>query len=182
MLHDHGCKVTPKLPAHWNVYTSFGGVGSCYRYYLQHRWARGPLMLFAMMNPSGADEDVGDMTVLKTAAIALHHGCGGQIVVNACALRAVSPKTLLMHPDPVGEYNSSVIRRSVRRAEYLVVAHGKLPGDLQRHANSMVSIMRESGKPLYVLGLTQDGVPMHPLARGRNYIAPNTGIISWSPQ
>lgn len=181
--HNHGCRVTPLLPPHWRVEAEFGGPNNCYRYLLTHQWGgnSAPTMLFAMMNPSGADISRGDMTVLKTSRIAQRHGCGGQIIVNACAYRAVSPTALLGCEDPAGPDNLDTIRRAAERATWIVVAHGNLPRGLQHHAYRMLDVLCSVRKPLYVLGLTGDGVPMHPLARGRNYIPDTVTLRSWWP-
>ncbi len=115
-----------------------------------------PLALFAMTNPSGADMSVGDSTVLKTARTAQHLGCRGQIIVNACAYRTVSPRLLLTAPDPVGPNNLLWI-------------------------TAMVDALRATRRPLFALKFMPDGTPMHPLARGRNYIQVQTPLVPYQP-
>ena len=38
-----------------------------------------------------------------------------------------------------------------------------------------------TGKPLHVFGLSQSGVPKHPLARGRNLVPENVVPQLWTP-
>ena len=87
--HDHGCKRLMRVPAHWIV---DGEISACehYRYKLTQRWGPGKLVLFCMMNPSGADPNVTDMTVAKCARLASRWGYGGIMVGNACAYRATN--------------------------------------------------------------------------------------------
>jgi hypothetical protein len=177
--HDHGCKRLFRIPPSWYVRANFDGPNDCWRYLLVHRWGPGPLALFAMMNPSGADLHVGDATVMKTARIARRLGYGGQMVVNACAYRGVKPNMLLTVPDPVGPENVSTIKQAALEADLIVVAHGNLPPTLQHHADAMVVALRASGKPLHVLGLSSQGVPMHPLARGKNIIREDVIPEAW---
>lgn len=179
--HDHGCKVRPLLPDGWIAQAIFYGKNNCYRSLLVHRWSNGPLMLFAMMNPSGADIRYGDTTVLKTAQIARYHRCGGQIIVNACDWRSVDPGALLECEAPCSDRNLIEIELASRLANYVVVAHGNLPKGLEHYAKAMVSVLADTGLPLYVLGLTNNGNPMHPLARGRNHIRIDTPFIHWRP-
>ena len=178
--HDTGCKRLIHIPASWQVEATFDGPGGCWRYLLMHRWGPGPLALFGMMNPSGADRRVGDATVMKTSRISRRLGYGGQIIVNACAYRGVQPAMLLNVTDPVGPKNLDTIKQAALDADMTVVAHGNLPPTLQHHADAMVDVLRASGKQLNVLGLSGQGVPMHPLARGKNAIREDVVPQPWS--
>jgi hypothetical protein len=57
-------------------------------------------------------------------------------------------------------------------ASLIVIAHGNLPPSLQHHADAMVAVF---------LGLSGDGVPMHPLARGKSVIRENVNPQPWTP-
>lgn len=177
--HDHGCKVLIKIPEHWSVAAEFDGPDNCYRYTLIHRWAAGPMAMIAMKNPSGASEHVGDQTVMKTARIFRRMGFGAQVVVNTCAYRHVSPQMLLTVPDPVGPGNHAAMIRVAAQVRLIVVAHGRLPGGLQRHADAMCETLLGTGHDLHVLRLLQDGVPTHPLARGTGHVPDTTDPVIW---
>jgi len=172
--HDHGCKVSLKIPAHWTVAADFDGPNQCYRYTLVHRWAAGPMALIAMKNPSAADIRVGDQTVMKTARIFRRLGFGAQVVVNSCAYRHVTPAKLREIEDPVGPRNLTAIANAAADADLVVVAHGLLPGALQKHADAMCETLLNAGHNLHVLRLTAGGVPMHPL-----YIPNDTDPVVW---
>jgi hypothetical protein len=76
-----------------------------YRYRLGRRWASGPLMVWAMLNPSTADADVDDPTIRRCMGFANRERFGGIEVINLYALRATKPEHLLDHPDPEGPDN-----------------------------------------------------------------------------
>lgn len=178
--HDHGCRRVFPVPKHWLVEATFGGPNSCYRYTLEHIWAlQKPLILWAMMNPSGADVKVLDSTVRLTADISAHWGYGGQIIVNACAYRGVTPSMLRDIEDPVGHSNPDAWRRSARQADRIMVAHGHLPTGMQCHAEAMCDALAEY-RSLYVLGTSKDGTPYHPLARGKiRFTTKNATATVW---
>lgn len=179
--HDHGCKVLIRINPAWKVDAEFGGENDCYRYKLKHVWGNGPMAMIALKNPSGAGLHVGDQTVMKTSRIFKRLGFGGQWIANTCAYRHVSPDALLKVRDPVGPRNIEAILEMASESEMVVVGHGRLPGDLQRHADAMCSALRGAGHTLHVLRLTQDGVPVHPLARGKSHIPESTAPTVWAP-
>lgn len=186
--HDPGCKRLLPIPSEWRVGATFDGDNDEYRYTLEYVWDESrPLVGWSLMNPSGATPRHGDMTVMRTASISKRWGYGGQIIVNACALRGTQPSMLLTYPDPAGPRNLTMIRIVARSVGMIVVAHGKLPGGLQHHAEAMVRALREARPDLalHVLGLSGDGTPLHPLTRGK--LAVQHGIpgsvqpIPWTP-
>ena len=65
-------------------------------------------------------------------------------------------------------------------ATLIVVAHGRLPGALQSHAASMCRDLRAAGHSLYVLRVLSDGVPTHPLARGKGHVAEDSQPVLWN--
>lgn len=177
--HDHGCKRVMRVPADWEVN---GEISACeqYRYKLSQRWAPGSLALFCMMNPSGADLDVTDATVSKCARMATGWGYGGLMVANACAYRATDNKRLLDVNDPVGPRNAAALLEMAAQAGIIIIAHGRLPKGLQHHADKMCEDLRNAGHTLHVLKLLSDGVPTHPLARGKGHISENINPFHWA--
>jgi hypothetical protein len=159
--HDPGGKTRIRIPAGWRVEAEFDGAGDCYRYTLMHRWSDGPMAAFLMMNPSTADYHCLDPTVAKTARISKRLGFGGQFIGNACSYRVTDRMRLLEVKDPVGPLNLLAIERMASLSKLIVIAHGLLPGDLQRHADAMCH--RLLGHKLHVLRLTKSGAPSHPL-------------------
>jgi hypothetical protein len=179
-MHDPGCKRLIRLPADVKITAEFGGEGDCYRYSLLHRWSNGPLLMWNLMNPSGAGVEFGDSTVAKTGRISRRLGFGGQWIANACAYRATDRMRLLEVEDPVGPRNHGAIREMAATSEMIIIAHGRLPGALQTHADRVVEILLDMGRTLHVLRLSNDGVPVHPLARGKGHIPENIEPQPWA--
>jgi hypothetical protein len=177
--HDPGGKTRLRLPAGMLGDAEFGGEGQCYRYKLFRRWAPGPIAMFGMMNCSTAEADVNDPTVAKVCQISRGLGYGGAYIGNACAYRATDRMRLLTVADPVGPRNHAAILEMVSESSLVVIAHGRLPGDLQRHAHAMCELIQGAGHRLHVLRLTPDGTPMHPLARGKAFIPVSTVPSPW---
>jgi hypothetical protein len=182
--HDAGGKVKWPIPPGWQTGAMFSGengdaYGDCYRNKLWHRWGGGPMALIGMMNPSTANEHFLDPTVAKTSRIFRRLGFGGQFIANACAYRATDKGRLLSVADPVGPRNHQSILEMAACCEMLVIAHGRLPGDLLKHADAMCHLLHDAGHKLHVLRLTPDGVPMHPLARGKAHIPEDTVPQPW---
>jgi hypothetical protein len=132
-----------------------------------------------MMNPSVASEECLDMTVAKCGGSAESWGYSGFAVANACAYRSTLPAGLLAVDDPVGPRNHTAILEMAAESDQVVIAHGRVPGQLQQHADAMVRILRQAGYLLDVLRLLDDGVPSHPLARGKGFIPKTTRPAPW---
>ncbi len=183
--HDPGGKARWPMPPGWKVSAEFGGDGNCYRYNLFHSWGAGTgLAMWCLMNPSTADHRSLDPTVSKTARISRRLGYDGQFIANACAYRTTDRMRLLDVADPVGPNNAACILAMARESGIIVIAHGRLPGDLQKHADAMCRLLRDAGHShkLHVLRLTDDGVPMHPLARGKRHIPEDVVPQPWNCQ
>lgn len=157
----------------WRGLTIDGGadVSECgqYRYRLWRIWDSAPLAGFIMLNPSTADADVNDPTILRCMDFARRWECGGIMVVNLFALRSPHPKDLERHADPVGPENDAWVFGEGKCCRPLIAAWGA-GGKLMARGARMQRLMRERGIALCHLGLTQDGYPKHPLARGKHRI------------
>lgn len=163
MHHDAGGKVKIKVA---NDVMSFATFSDCkkYRFTLLRIWDESlPLILFVMMNPSTADENVNDPTVAKCMRYARKWGYGGLYIGNVCAYRATDKKALLDILDPVGAINILSVMDMAKKADLTIIAHGQLPNRLQFHADNMCDKLRESEIKLHVLKLSKDGIPCHPL-------------------
>lgn len=162
--HDPGGKTRLRMKAGWVVDANFGGEGHCYRYMLSHVWdPEKPMAMWLMMNPSVADHRILDPTVAKTCRVSAALGYGGQFIANVCAYRATDRLRLLEVSDPVGPSNHQHVVAMARSSGIIVVAHGLLPGDLQRHADATCRLLLDNGHKPHVLRLTKDGAPSHPL-------------------
>jgi hypothetical protein len=144
-----------------------------YRYQLTRRWAGGPGAVWIMLNPSTADAMKDDPTLGRCIAFTREWDLAGLTVVNLFALRATDPHALAGHPDPCGPENDDFIREAIGRASVLVAAWGahKLAASRAAHVLKLVA---DAGLEPMCLGVTKDGYPKHPLARGRAYIPAGT--------
>jgi hypothetical protein len=145
-----------------------------YRYDLQRWWVDGsqPLCV-VMVNPSMADADIDDPTILRLMGFARRWGYGGLIVRNLFALRSPSPDVLDAAEDPVGPENdfklSALLRNCVHFGLPVLAAWGA-NGARMRRDEAFIMQAREARVPLICLGLTKDGHPKHPLARGQHRV------------
>jgi hypothetical protein len=132
-----------------------------YRYELTRRWdITLPRVGWIMLNPSTADAEVDDPTIRRCIGFAKAWGYGGIVVRNMYALRATDPKALRTHPDPIGRFNSSYLRRCA--AEPVTVCAWGANADPVDEQGTVGGLI-VNGVRLYHLGLTKNGSPRHPL-------------------
>lgn len=134
-----------------------------HRYRLLRRWKDSlKKAVFAMLNPSIADNRRDDPTVRVCMGFADRWGCGELVVVNLFGLIATNPAELFAHPDPVGVANDSFIYEASREADILVAAWGDGGGRLcAARARAVMGIL--AGRDVRCLGITKSGAPRHPL-------------------
>jgi hypothetical protein len=174
--HDAGAKRILRLPADVKVDCILAGP---YRYSLKHMWGPGPTCMFLMMNPSAADVWQTDATIAKCSRFARKWGYGSISVGNVCAYRATHSSELLKVADPVGSQNSEYIISLAAQAEIIIVAYGKLPGNLQRHATAALVLLLLGGgnmaSKLHFLKWNKvSNCPAHPL-----YLPEDSIPLSW---
>jgi hypothetical protein len=131
-----------------------------YRYLLTRRWAKGPSMLWIMLNPSTADASEDDPTIRRCLGFARRWGFESLEVVNLFAVRATDRTVLTRTPDPVGAENDRYIQEAAARAGLVVVAWGTWGSLFDRQATVAEAL---AWCPLYCLGKTSSGFPRHPL-------------------
>lgn len=130
-------------------------------------------VVFVMLNPSTATEEVSDPTVTRCLNFARGWGYGRVDVVNIFAWRSTNPKALSMVDDPVGPYNDDMIVRAVTDVQQVVCAWG-LHGDLYGRGRAVQRLLRKITSQMKCLGLTSRGFPKHPL-----YLASLTRPMPW---
>ncbi len=147
-----------------------------YRYLLTRVWdGAGDKALFVMLNPSTATEVQNDPTVERCERRARALGFGAFRVVNIFAYRATDPRVMRAQADPVGPGNDAAILDSVAWADRVICAWGSHGAHLGRGA-AVTALLRETGQPLWHLGLTLAGQPKHPL-----YIGYDRQPEVWAP-
>jgi hypothetical protein len=134
-----------------------------YRYSLTRVWdAAGQKALFIMLNPSTATEVQNDPTVERCERRARALGFGAFRVTNIFAWRDTDPRKMRAAADPVGRQNDSAIAESCPWADRIIAAWGTHGAHLDRGAE-VEKLLRQTGLPVFHLGLTKAGHPRHPL-------------------
>jgi hypothetical protein len=137
-----------------------------YRYALTRVWRPdGERALFVMLNPSTATETRNDPTVARCERRARMLGLGAYRVVNIFAWRATDPRAMRAAADPVGPDNDAAILDGAAWADMIICAWGT-HGAHRGRGPAVERLLRATGRPLAVLGLTQAGHPQHPLYIG----------------
>ncbi|WP_371156688.1 DUF1643 domain-containing protein [Jannaschia sp. 2305UL9-9] len=138
-----------------------------YRYDLTRVWdEQGRRVAFVMLNPSTATELSNDPTVERCERRARALGFGAFRVTNIFAWRATDPKDMRAQADPVGgAANDAAIRDAALWADATVCAWGTHGAHLNR-GPAVERLLRETGQPLFHLGLSKAGHPKHPLYIG----------------
>lgn len=137
-----------------------------YRYRLWRHVGRGDdRCAFVMLNPSTADQNTNDPTLLRCIAFAKSWGFGWLEVLNVFAWRSTDPKFLWDVDDPIGPLTDIRIREATQDVSLIVCAWGAHPLAVPRGR-----VVREllPDRELHALKLTRDGDPCHPLYQPRN--------------
>ncbi|MBB4574441.1 DUF1643 domain-containing protein [Rhizobium lentis] len=145
-----------------------------YRDELRRVWdAAKPILVVCMLNPSDADHTRNDPTVLALIGFAKLWGYGGILIVNLHAWRSSSPKEMMQAKDSIGPRCDDYIDRA-----FIIARHQNTPmlaawgagGDYLGRDRWLMTRARQQLVDLVCLGLTKDGFPKHPMARGQHRI------------
>lgn len=135
-----------------------------YRYALWRYWESGrPILVFVMLNPSTADAEVDDPTILRCCERARRDGYGGILVVNLFGLRATDPKELFRHADPVGPDNDEAIKIAAAAPNSTLICAWGNHGGLHGRDKAVLGMLREAGRSPMALKISKSGQPAHPL-------------------
>lgn len=159
-----------------------------YRYWLFRQWDTGlPMLVVVMLNPSTADAENNDPTILALIHFAKLWGYGGLIVVNLNAFRASQPP--VMHAehkagrDVEGPENDQHLANAIRYARSVqrpvLVAWGN-GGEFRDAAVKFATLADVFQVDQVCLGRTASGAPKHPLARGKHRIPRDQQPMTWS--
>lgn len=129
-------------------------------------------VVFVMLNPSTADAFKPDRTVAKCCEFARRWGADVLEVVNLFAIVSSDPRVLetidglkLGDDDP----NDAAIFAACTGAARVVAAWGN-HGWRRGRGNIIRERLQARSVELLHLGLTKEDRPLHPLARGKNWI------------
>ncbi len=145
-----------------------------YRYDLTREWGAGRRLLYVMLNPSKATELANDPTVERCERRARALGYAAFRVTNIFALRETNPHAMRRHAEPNGPDNNAALTKGAAWADDILAAWGT-HGAHRTRGPKVAQILRDTGQPLFHLGLTKDGHPRHPL-----YVAYAQPLIRWT--
>lgn len=121
-------------------------------------------IMFIGMNPSTADANVNDPTCAREWTFAQREGYDAMAKGNVGDYRATDPKMLLAPGVvAVSPHNLPSLQAAARKADKVVLAHGKLNKALAPAGRELVEVLRADGIPLWCFGVNADGSPKHPL-------------------
>lgn len=177
-----GIHYDPTFSSERGAYETGSGL---YRVSLWRRWDKNTAPLgFAMLNPSTADAEKDDPTILRCMAFARREVAGGIVVTNLFPYRATSPKDLIDAAEAGidvcrGVENMIQVKAMVSACPRIVLAWGSLngrPSWCRTVSINMARFLALTGSSLFTLGTTQHGYPRHPLyLRANAPLMPFTG-------
>jgi hypothetical protein len=149
-----------------------------------------PLAAWLLTNPSTADAEEDDPTAKRMRHFSTLVGCGGFVAVNYRPWRTPYPAELWralragkITPAMMDANDVAIVVASAR-ARFHFVAFGVEPPRRDRdgleRALDMFAGSRSFDLPLLCLGVSDDGWPLHPLARGKFAIRNDRQPMPWS--
>lgn len=130
-----------------------------YRYAIWRNWNESiPRALIIGLNPSTADENNDDPTILRCMRFAKSWGYGGVSVANLFAYCATLPRVMRSINDPRGKDNDIWISKLASDAAIVVAAWGNDGNYLNRSREIQGKISN-----LYCIKINKNGEPAHPL-------------------
>jgi hypothetical protein len=134
-----------------------------FRYELTRKWGSADphRLLFIMLNPSIADEQVDDPTQRRCRGFAKSLGFDGYTVANIFALVSTDPTKLQRASNIIGVENDAYLNLLHSISDMTIAAWGTWGKILSR--GTLVARSLSVIKPLMCLGQNKDGSPKHPL-------------------
>lgn len=164
-----------------------------YRRWLVRKWGAGPLVGWAMHNPSDADGKRDDPTLWRIMGFSFRWGYGGLVVANHYPVITSSPREChrwrasFKGPGSIDtEAHQAFIRNHADCAALfsdcaLLMAAwgaGADPGDVEQWLEEVTAKMDRPAL-WHCLGTTADGSPKHPLARGKHRVPDDQRPMLW---
>lgn len=151
-----------------------------YRYELRRVWdTKRPTLVTCMLNPSTADANKNDPTILRLIGFADRWRYGGIMVINLFTRRSSSPYNLryVLSEDEHGVDGPSAMQFwerafniCIETGQPMLAAWGADGRWMERGAR-FTDLAQERGISLTCLNKTMHGFPTHPLARGKYRIS-----------
>ncbi len=140
-----------------------------------------------MCNPSTADANIDDPTANRVVHHSARLGCARSIVGNVWAWRTPYPAQLWAdlragrYTQAMADANRDALAAMGAQADVFVVAFGAAPWRAHRTAvtQALYAWLSDDGRVPECLGVTPDGAPLHPLARGKFAVRNDCEISEW---
>lgn len=166
-LHDPGGKVRLALPDGVIGGAAFSACGR-YRRALSRDWTlagQAPrTILFVGQNPSVAGVEVSDPTCHRELNFARSWGFTRYLKANVLDWRATVPKDVPHDPAiACTPENIAAILEMADESDCVVMAYGRLHRRFHPVVQQILAAIRQTGRPMFCLGLNNDGSPKHPL-------------------
>lgn len=158
-----------------------------FRFRLDRWWREGPRALICACNPSRAGSEENDPTIHQCIALVHALGYAGFSMVNVEPLVATDPGLMKQWLDnapsavraKAREVNDEMIRSLAGDAAVRIAAWGNIVRQDWHLARVIRALSLDGQHPVMAFGFTRDGRPRHPMARGRQRIAPGTPLVPW---
>ena len=135
-----------------------------YRYNLIRKWnpEGNNLVSFVGLNPSTADANKDDPTLLRCISFSKALGFDGLILVNLFAYRATSPNVMKEFTHPVGAENDSYIIDAITQTNQTILCWGN-HGSHQSRNIEHHDLIEPHREQYFCFGKTKGNQPKHPL-------------------
>jgi hypothetical protein len=132
-----------------------------YRYSLQVTWKEGPIVVVIGLNPSIADDQKDDKTIRQCIDWARANGYSGLLMLNAYAVREMSPEKMMAADDPFGTQTPEKLVE-LCGSNFVVAAWGTNAKCRGRGA-AVAAAFERAGAQLQCWGINKtDDSPKHP--------------------
>jgi hypothetical protein len=151
----------PKLPGYPAVFSA----DRAYRYCLWRVWTDDPTPSYLQgigVNPSDADEEDNDNTLVRMIRFAKSWGFGALCMTNLNCYVNKDQAVMRAQRDPIGDDADYWLATIAAGAGMSLACWGNGGSHLNRD-KAVVALFKAMGKDLYCLKLNKDGSPFHPL-------------------
>jgi hypothetical protein len=140
-----------------------------YRYCLHRFWKSylNKRLVFVLLNPSTATEEVDDPTIIRCRNRALKGNYYGVTVINLFAFRATDPNEMKKANEPTGGYQNIEILKDnlscAQKGTADIICGWGCHGSFKNQDKEFISWFKHYGIQPMALRVTKDGHPAHPL-------------------
>ena len=177
-------KPPPKMPP-GPIVRAAEVVGEC-RFTLRRAWGAGPCILWHGLNPSKADAEVDDPTIMREIGFSFRWGFGSLVKTNFYPFVTPDPKELRRWiKDGEGfneawQINALKVKDEIAKAQVRVAAWGA--GVTYEAVQEFMGFLFWNVPeipPWKCLGTNADGSPRHTLSRGKNRVPNSAVLVDW---